>query len=163
MSISRKIGLVFSGLLLGVLSTWFVSAAFSASSSTPIVGCVSNNGGALRIVKDGSECNQSETPLSWAQEGPPGAAGAPGPQGPAGASTAPDRSPKTVAAVSRDLSSVSRNLGLLDRERESLEALNNQNLGLQMAMDRVSKFMQNLSNIEKKNADSARALLERET
>ena len=41
--------------------------------------------GNLRVVSDPSQCKDSETLISWNQEGPQGPQGDPGPQGPAGA------------------------------------------------------------------------------
>ena len=67
-------------LLTGSLVANLVSSALSAPAPQ-IIGCVSPNGGELRVVQDPSECSQGEGPLSWNQVGPPGEAGPAGPQG----------------------------------------------------------------------------------
>lgn len=45
-----------------------------------IRGCY-KNGGNLRVVESASDCKQSETAISWSQEGPAGPPGPPGPPG----------------------------------------------------------------------------------
>lgn len=49
-----------------------------------ISACYSRNGGALRIVDEGTDCKNGETRLTWNQKGEPGPAGPAGPGGPAG-------------------------------------------------------------------------------
>jgi hypothetical protein len=62
----------------------------STTASTTIQACENNGTGLLRIVSNQTQClKQSETPLSWYQNGQPGPAGQrglAGPVGPAGAS-----------------------------------------------------------------------------
>ena len=67
-------------ILVGFVSFLLVSSA----SAQEIDACVKINGGALRIVNDPSGCLQSEMPLSWNLQGPPGPPGPMGEPGPTG-------------------------------------------------------------------------------
>ena len=56
---------------------------YSQGTNT-IQGCYSNGNGSLRRVNFPSECNNSETPISWSVTGPQGPQGIQGPIGPQG-------------------------------------------------------------------------------
>ncbi len=56
-------------------------AAAPAASAATIYACVSNKGGAARIVSARAKCHRGERKLSWNAAGPAGAPGAPGAAG----------------------------------------------------------------------------------
>ncbi len=67
-----------------ILIIWMIFALLVVISTTSyaddgiINGCYKKNDGQLRVVANLDDCRQSEMPVSWNQEGPPGE------QGPAG-------------------------------------------------------------------------------
>src|SRR5215467_15573304 len=80
-----------SGLL--VLTGAVAASAAVPSPDGTFSGCVNNSTGALRVIdptKTGTagHCTttgpKAETPITWSQQGPAGAAGPAGPSGPAG-------------------------------------------------------------------------------
>jgi hypothetical protein len=77
-------------LALGGAAFALTGVAYAAIPSVDgtIHACYSNQTGALRVVDaeavGGGRCADTETALTWNQEGPVGPVGAPGPTGPAG-------------------------------------------------------------------------------
>jgi len=65
------------------LGLCLVFVVFAQSSNT-IQGCYSNGNGSLRRVNSPSDCNNSETAISWNITGPQGLQGPAGPSGPQG-------------------------------------------------------------------------------
>src|SRR3954452_12794549 len=73
-----------------------IAVAAIPDANGTIHGCIERtatgeNGfsGGLRIIDGSNECANSETPLDWNQQGPPGAPGAPGAPGQKGDKGAP--------------------------------------------------------------------------
>jgi hypothetical protein len=94
-------------IIIGVVSALVIVTANQTTAQT-ICGCIKNKNGALRVVRDSSQCKKSETPLSWNQAGSPGLKGdkgdpgAPGPRGPKG--DIGPQGPQGIPGASFDLS-----------------------------------------------------------
>src|SRR2546421_8118306 len=71
-----------------VMAGLVVTGVYAAG---PIIACVHNQNGQVRIVGSAGDCHQEEHVLQWdssgpaGPQGPAGPAGPPGPQGPQGA------------------------------------------------------------------------------
>jgi len=144
-------------LAVALLAANLASTAFSSSSSGEITGCV-NKIGALRVVDRATECDPAagESALIWNQAGPAGPAGVTGAAGPAG-----NLPQAAVGEIGLDLKTARSKIAKLDKQRLSLDELSDSDsLGLQSAMDRMSKFMQTISNILKKLDDSSNSIVE---
>jgi hypothetical protein len=70
-----------------------ISFAAIPSADGTIHACFKKTTKVLRVInaEGGQTCSGEEKPLSWAQTGPPGAAGSPGPQGLPGEQGSPGR------------------------------------------------------------------------
>jgi len=72
---------------IGVVAICLSATAVLAADSpppAPINGCYSKRDGSLRVLTSGTCNSKTETPITWAAQGPVGAPGAIGPSGPAG-------------------------------------------------------------------------------
>ena len=72
-------GALVLGLVLGA------AALAVAGNSGAIYACVNNDSGTVKIVAEGTDCNENWTLTSWNQQGVPGTDGAQGPAGDDGA------------------------------------------------------------------------------
>ncbi|HST24582.1 MAG TPA: hypothetical protein VLJ76_01180 [Gaiellaceae bacterium] len=79
-AVALAVGVAIGAALFGVATA--VEAAIPDSTGV-IHGCYKKSGGKLRVVDQtaGQSCASDETPLSWSQTGPQGAAGPQGPRG----------------------------------------------------------------------------------
>jgi hypothetical protein len=80
------------GTVLGVVALVVACGGLAVAAvpgpSGVIRGCYSRSTGALRVLRKATKCKHGERPLSWNQQGPPGADGARGSDGAPGASGA---------------------------------------------------------------------------
>lgn len=75
---------MIAALMLLVIAACIVLVVHAQGPNT-IQGCYSNGNGSMRRVNSSSDCNNSETPISWNIVGPVGPQGVPGVMGPVGA------------------------------------------------------------------------------
>ena len=80
LKVSRRMVAVAAMIFAFALGAVAVGTVF-AQDTTTINGCVNKKTGALRVVSDPSACTSGETPISWNQQGPPGADGVVGTDG----------------------------------------------------------------------------------
>jgi hypothetical protein len=138
-----------------LLAANLASAAQSAPSGE-IVGCVNNNGGALRIAADSSQCDgQTESPLTWNQAGQQGPAGVTGTAGPSATLPKP-----AVSEIGLDLKTAKAKIRDLNKQRRGFDEVTEDDLQLGKAMDRMSKFMKVVSEIMKKLEESSDSIVE---
>src|SRR5262249_38625629 len=97
-----------------------------------------------------------ESALIWNQAGPTGPAGVTGAAGPSATLPQP-----AVSEIGLDLKTAKAKIAKLDKQRRSLDGLSDSDsLRLQTAVDRMSEFMQTVSNILKKLDESSNAIVE---
>lgn len=79
--LSKKYPLLPSvvAFILGALLILGIQQVFA--DTTIYYACVKTNGGTIRVVAQGATCTNSETLISWNQQGPQGIQGVPGPSG----------------------------------------------------------------------------------
>ena len=104
----RRIALASAALFVAVAIVGTYAWARSQATGQ-LFACVANSDGAVRIVAEGVQCKNNESPMTWNAQGPTGPAGAAGrdgrdgqqgPQGPAGASAAnPDAVDATMTVT----------------------------------------------------------------
>lgn len=79
---------MYRPLLIFLFSLLALSPAYAAKTSVPdsdaVYACYHKNNGKLRKVDSPGECRNSEIPMEWLLQGPPGPQGPVGPQSPAG-------------------------------------------------------------------------------
>lgn len=68
----RGVALVTAAMLAGGVLTAGGAALATAMGQETIHGCVTTTTGALRVVTEGTACEEGETFLDWNRQGPPG-------------------------------------------------------------------------------------------
>ena len=83
---TKVVSLMVLGVAGGALGSLTISGAFAVEQAGVYTACQQRNGKIDRVFigATGNPCSAGQTPLTWNQQGPPGAAGLPGAPGAAG-------------------------------------------------------------------------------
>jgi len=87
MNVNRRSARWIAPIALGVMAVGGIAYATIPDGNGVIHGCYKKSGGTLRVIDASvTNCDKTETALTWGQSGPPGAPGTPGVDGADGAS-----------------------------------------------------------------------------